>query len=154
MAENCQYVTLGIAGELLAIPVERVREILELQQISQLPGAPSILLGMIDVRGESVPVVDLRLKLGFVPCEDDSSTRIMVISAPVGDKETLIGVKVDCVHEVSVLDTDRLDPPPEAAVGWRAEHIAGVGRRNGKFVTVLNFERVFCADDVSAFEIA
>ncbi len=154
MANNVQYVTLGIAGELLAIPVDRVREILELQQISQLPGAPAILLGMIDVRGQSVPVIDLRLKLGFIPREDDSGTRIMVISAPIGGRDALIGVKVDCVHEVSVLDSDTLEPPPEAAVEWRAEHIAGVGRRNGQFVTVLNFERVFGAEDISVFDMA
>lgn len=152
--DGVQYVTLGIADELLAMPVERVREILELQQIAKLPGAPSILLGMIDVRGQSVPVVDLRLKLGFMPQEDDSRTRIMVISAPIGGNDTLIGVKVDCVHEVSVLDSGTLNPPPDIAEGWRAEHIAGIGRRNGKFVTVLNFERVFGAEDVAIFDMA
>ena len=67
MAESAQYVTLGIAGELLAMPVERVREILELQPVAQLPGAPSQLLAMIDVRGQSVPVSGLRCKLGFMP---------------------------------------------------------------------------------------
>jgi purine-binding chemotaxis protein CheW len=153
MAASIQYVTLGIAGELLAMQVEKVREILELQEISQLPGAPSILLGMIDVRGQSVPVIDLRLKLGFMPQEDNSGTRIMVISGPGSGRDPMIGVKVDCVHEVTVLDSETLDPPPEAAVGWRAEHIAGVGRRNGKFVTVLNFELVFGTENVAAFEM-
>jgi purine-binding chemotaxis protein CheW len=154
MAERAQYVTLGIAGELLAIPVERVREILELQPIAQLPGAPNHLLGMIDVRGQSVPVIDLRLKLGFMPGEDDSSTRIMVIAASTGGPEAVIGVKVDRVHEVTLLDAGTLDPPPEAAAGWRAEHIAGVGRRSGEFVTVLDFERVFGADEMTVLDLA
>ena len=154
MAESAQYVTLGIAGELLAMPVERVREILELQPVAQLPGAPPQLLGMIDVRGQSVPVIDLRCKLGFMPGEDDSGTRIMVITAAVGGKETEIGVKVDRVHEVTLLDSDALEPPPEAAAGWHADHIAGIGRRNGKFVTVLDFEQVFGADDMAALELS
>jgi purine-binding chemotaxis protein CheW len=154
MAESAQYVTLGIAGELLAMPVERVREILEPKPVAQLPGAPRHLLGMIDVRGQSVPVIDLRCKLGFMPGEDDSGTRIMVITAAVGGKETEIGVKVDRVHEVTVLDSDSLDPPPEAAAAWRAEHIAGIGRRNGKFVTVLDFELVFGADELAILDLA
>lgn len=154
MAESTQYVTLGLAGELLAMPVERVREILELQPVAQLPGAPPQLLGMIDVRGQSVPVIDLRCKLGFMPGEDDSGTRIMVITASLGGRETEIGVKVDRVHEVTVLDSDTLEPPPEAAAGWRAEHIAGVGRRNGEFVTVLDFEQVFGVDDMAVLDLA
>ncbi len=154
MAQSAQYVTLGIAGELLAMPVERVREILELQPVARLPGAPSHLLGMIDVRGQGVPVLDLRLKLGFMPAEDDGDTRVMVITATVAGADTVIGVKVDRVHEVTVLDSDRLEPPPGAAAGWRAETIAGIGRRNGKFVTVLDFERVFGTDDMAVFDLA
>ncbi|WP_372839385.1 chemotaxis protein CheW [Phaeovulum sp.] len=154
MAQSAQYVTLGIAGELLAMPVERVREILDLQPIARLPGAPSHLLGMIDVRGQGVPVLDLRLKLGFMPGEDDGDTRVMVITATVAGADAVIGVKVDRVHEVTVLDSDRLEPPPGAAAGWRAETIAGIGRRNGRFVTVLDFERVFGAADIAVFELA
>lgn len=149
MEHNAQYVTFGIAGELLAMPVERVREILEVQPVARLPGAPAHLLGMIDVRCQGVPVIDLRLKLGVMPGDDDGDTRIIVITATVGAQEMVIGVKVDRVHEVTVLDADGLDPPPEAAADWRAELIAGLGRRNGDFVTVLDFERVFGTGDLA-----
>ncbi len=154
MTQNSQYVTFGIAGELLALPVERVREILEVQPVARLPGAPSDLLGMIDVRGQGVPVIDLSLKLGFTPSEDDSDTRVIVLTAMTAGEDVVIGVKVDRVFEVTVLDGDAPDPPPEAAVGWHGEFIAGLGRHNGKFVTVLDFERVFSPDNIPMFNTA
>lgn len=154
MTHISQYVTIGIAGELLAMPVERVREILEFQSVARLPGAPSHLLGMIDVRGQSVPVIDLRLKLGFMPGEDDEDTRVIVLTADGGSGEIVIGVKVDRVFEVTALDEGALDPPPEAAAGWRSEFIEGLGRRNGAFVTVLDFGRVFGSDVLPMFDMA
>jgi purine-binding chemotaxis protein CheW len=154
MTQTSQYVTIGIAGELLAMPVERVREILEFQSVARLPGAPSHLLGMIDVRGQSVPVIDLRLKLGFMPGEDDEDTRVIVLTADGGAGEIVIGVKVDRVFEVTALDEGALDPPPEAAAGWRSEFIEGLGRRNGAFVTVLDFGRVFGSDELQMFDMA
>lgn len=151
MAQGPQYVTLGIAGDLLALPVDRVREILSPQPMARLPGAPSRFLGMIDVRAQGVPVLDLRLTLGLAPTEDDENTRIVVVNAAISGEEMAVGLKVDRVFEVTDLDADALDPPPEAAVGWRAELIAGLGRRNGRFVTVLDFGRLFGTEEAGLF---
>lgn len=147
MADIRQYVTLGIAGELLGVPVERVREILEIHPISRLPHAPPHLLGMIDVRGQGVPVVDLRLKLGFEKSDDTPDTRIIVLNVPVGERELTFGLKTDRVFEVSILDEEQLDAPPEIGVKWRSEFIAGIGRRNGNFVTVLDLGRLFSSGE-------
>lgn len=148
MADIVQYVTLGIASELLAVPVERVREILELQTISRLPHAPDHLLGMIDVRGQGVPVVDLRLKLGFEPAPDTESTRVVVLNVSTGGREVTFGLKTDRVFEVTVLDGEELEPPPEIGVKWRSEFIAGIGRRKGSFVTVLDLGHLFASGEM------
>lgn len=89
MAERAQYVTLGVNGELFAAPVEKVQEILEMRPVARLPQAPVNLLGMTDVRGEGIPVLDLRLTLGLSEVEDTENTRIVVLnvngaSAPPG----------------------------------------------------------------------
>ena len=81
MAENQQYVTLGVADEIFAAPVGKVQEILDMRPIARLPQAPSNLLGMIDVRGQGVPVLDLRLTLGMEPKDDTENTRIVVLSS-------------------------------------------------------------------------
>jgi purine-binding chemotaxis protein CheW len=141
-----QFVTLGIDRETFALPVETVREILDMCEISKLPNAPQQLLGMIDVRGTAVPVIDLRTKFGLPRIDATASTRILVLEVPTRGPVVLIGLVADRVFEVTSLDDDRLDPTPETGCRWRAEHIAGIGRRAEKFVIVLNLEKLL-ADD-------
>ena len=149
MSDLAQYVTLGIAQEIFAAPVERVQEILEMRQIARLPHAPAYLLGMIDLRGQGIPVVDLRLKLGLPAAEDTHATRIVVLRVTAAGREVVLGLKADRVFEVTVLDGGTLEPPPEIGVRWQSESIAGIGRRNGAFVTVLDLDQVFAAAEIS-----
>lgn len=140
------FVTLGAEGDVFAAPVERVQEILDLRPISRLPRAPASLLGMIDVRGRSVPVADLRALLGLGWGEDDHDTRILVLSLSDG---RVVGLKADRVYEVAALDEARLErPDPER--GWAMDAVAGIGRREGRFVSVLDVDRLL-AEDVAAF---
>ena len=142
MAEKAQYVTLGLNGELFAAPVSVVQEILDVQPIARLPQAPANLLGMTDVRGEGIPVLDLRLTLGLPPAEDTQNTRIVVLRMGSGEKELTVGLRADRVFEVTVLDQEELDPPPAISDTWDTHSIAGIGRRNGAFVTVLDLDRL------------
>ncbi|KRA42171.1 chemotaxis protein CheW [Devosia sp. Root635] len=142
MAERAQYVTLGVADELFAAPVEKVQEILDMRPIARLPQAPQTLLGMIDVRGQGIPVVDLRLTLGLPPAPDNANTRIIVLAIAGHDGELRLGLRADRVFEVTILDEDALDPPPAVSGSWSGHCIAGIGRRNGNFVTVLDLERL------------
>lgn len=142
MAERAQYVTLGVADELFAAPVEKVQEILDMRAIARLPQAPENLLGMIDVRGQGIPVVDLRLTLGLPAAADTENTRIIVLALAGQDGELRLGLRADRVFEVTVLDEAELDPPPAVGGSWSGRCIAGIGRRNGRFVTVLDLERL------------
>lgn len=149
MAENAQYVTLGIAGETFAAPVGRVQEILEVQPISRIPNAPASFLGMIDVRGQGVPVIDLRMKLGLEAASDTVNTRILVLRVGMDGRELTLGLKADRVFEVTALDETVLEEPPQIGVRWDSELITGIGRRNGAFVTVLDLERLFGTGDIA-----
>ena len=140
MAERAQYVTLGVNGELFAAPVEKVQEILEMRPVARLPQAPVNLLGMTDVRGEGIPVLDLRLTLGLSEVEDTENTRIVVLNVNGASAPLTLGLRTDRVFEVTVLDSDVLDPPPVVSGNWRARVVAGIGRRNGQFVTVLDLD--------------
>jgi len=150
MAERAQYVTLGVAKEIFAAPVEKVQEILDMRPIARLPQAPANLLGMIDVRGQGIPVLDLRLTLGMEPAEDNENTRIVVLSIVGPDRELTIGLRADRVFEVTVLDQDELDPPPAISASWQTHSIAGIGRRNGAFVTVIDLDRLLSGVDLPA----
>lgn len=142
MAERAQYVTLGVADELFAAPVEKVQEILDMRPIARLPQAPDTLLGMIDVRGQGIPVVDLRLTLGLPAAPDTENTRIIVLALTGQDADVRLGLRADRVFEVTILDDDALDPAPAVGGAWSGHCIAGIGRRNGRFVTVLDLERL------------
>jgi purine-binding chemotaxis protein CheW len=146
MQPMTQFVTLGIDRETFALPVETVREILDMCEISKLPNAPDQLLGMIDVRGTAVPVIDLRTKFGLPRIDATPNTRILVLELTQAGRKTLIGLVADRVFEVTGLDEDRLDPAPDTGCRWNSNHIAGIGRRADKFVVVLALERLL-ADD-------
>ena len=148
MTDRTQYVTLGVADELFAAPVERVREILDMRPIARLPQAPANLLGMIDVRGDGVAVVDLRLTLGRDQARDTENTRIIVLTVNTAGGAMTMGLKADRVFEVTLLDEAELDPPPQVSGSWSGHCIAGIGRRNGKFVTVLDLDRLLGTTDI------
>ena len=152
MTEATQYVTLGIDREVFAVPVDGVQEILDMLPISRLPHTPPHLLGMINVRGHGVPVIDLRAKLGLPVLGTTSDTRILVLEIPMNGTVMVVGLLADRVFEVTSLDGgpdgERLDPPPEIGTRWRSECIRGVGRRGDSFVVVFDLPRLFASDEV------
>ncbi len=137
MSKALQYLTLGLGPETFGIDIHHVREILDMRDVAALPSAPAYLLGMIDVRGEGIPVVDLRLKLGLPPVPATSTTRIVILDVPVEGRPRLVGFVADRVIAVSTLDGEALDPPPEVGGRWHADRLAGIGRKDGTFVIVL-----------------
>ncbi|MFC3703692.1 chemotaxis protein CheW [Devosia honganensis] len=142
MAEQAQYVTIGVAEEIFAAPVTKVLEILDMRPIARLPRSPDNLLGMIDVRGDGVPVIDLRLTLGMPKAPDTENTRIVVMAINGAKGVVTLGLRADRVFEVTLLDHETLDPPPAVSAGWNDNVIEGIGRRNGNFVTVLDLDRL------------
>jgi purine-binding chemotaxis protein CheW len=146
--EGTQYVTLGIGREVFAVDVQGVREILDVPAIAQLPNAPAYLLGMIDVRGECVPVVDLRVKLGFPPVDHTEHTRILVLEFQMPQRQLVLGLLADRVFEVTPLDGG-VEAPPDIGVRWGSDYIRGVGRRGESFVVVFDLARLFSTDEAA-----
>jgi purine-binding chemotaxis protein CheW len=147
--DSAQFVTMGLDGEVFGVPVALVREILDYRQITKLPQAPSYVLGMIDVRGEAVPIIDLRAKLGLPSLAATQASRLIVANIPLDGRETALGLLVDCVFEVTELDRNDIDPPPNVGGRWCADCIFGIGRRNGGFVVVFDLPRLLAGDDVA-----
>jgi purine-binding chemotaxis protein CheW len=144
---DAQFVTLGIDREVFAVPVEAVLEILDLREMFRVPDAPAYLAGLIDVRNRSVPVIDLRVKLGLPAAPATESTRIMVLEVTVQSRRLVLGLVADRVFEVAPLDQGRLEPPPDIGTKWHSDYIMGIGRRGDSFVVIFNLERLFSSDD-------
>jgi purine-binding chemotaxis protein CheW len=152
--ESDQFVTLGLDHEVFAVPVELVREILDMRQPFRIPEAPAHLAGLIDVRGRAVPVIDLRLKLGLPPRAASADTRILVLDVPVDGRLLSLGLIADRVFEVTALDADSLTPPPDIGTAWDCDYIEGIGRRGDTFVVIFDLARLLSSDDVAALGTA
>jgi purine-binding chemotaxis protein CheW len=150
MAQTSQYLTFGIDRECFALPVERVQEVLDMRPISRLPHAPPYVVGLTDVRGAGLIVIDLRAKFSFPPTEATNRTRIILVNAAVDGKRLGVGLVADCVFAVSDLSGAALEPPPSIGSRWRADYVTGVGREAGKFVIVLDLDRLIDSNEVAA----
>ena len=117
---NGQFVILGVERELFAIEVDCVQEILDHQPISWVPHAPDCMPGMIDVRRQTVPVVDLRIRFGLKAIEPTPHTRIIVLNIDAGNRRVVVGMLVDRVYEVSALTDHVLEAPPDIGLRWRS----------------------------------
>ncbi len=138
-----QFVTFSLGEELFAVPVQVVREILDHEDAFKIPHGPDYLLGLRDVRGQGVPVIDLRLRLGMSATVKTPHTRILVLDVPIGDKELALGLVADRVYEVVPFQADHIEPAPDIGVRWRSDYIAGVVRRDQGFVVIVDLAKLF-----------
>lgn len=144
-----QYVTLGIDREMFAIEVEKVYEILDFGAVSRVPNAPDYMLGMIDLRRRTVPVIDLRNKLGLPAAPFTTATRIIVLDVEVGGRTLPMGLVADRVYEVTSLSEHAMEPPPDIGVRWQSQYIKGVGRQGHAFVIVLDLACLFSEEEAA-----
>lgn len=150
MTQMHDVVTFDADGALYAVPVGRVQEILDLRPTAAMPNAPAHLLGIIDLRGANIPVVDLRRLLGRPDAQDTHQSRILVVSIQQDGRDAVIGVKTDRVIEVTLLDDTELKPLEEAEMlRWQGSPLMGVGRCKGQVVSVLDLDRLFARIDIA-----
>lgn len=147
--QTAQYLTLGLDRETFGIDIRGVREILDMQPVTRLPHAPHFLLGIIDVRGVSYPVIDFRKKLGLPTVEPTSTTRIIIVDVPMQGRRIGIGFVADRVFEVTQLDDSAAETPPEVGGRWQTRYIESIGRKGGGFVIVFDLERLMENDDLA-----
>lgn len=144
-----QFVTFALGEEVFAVPVTVVREILDHEGVFKIPHGPDYLMGLRDVRGQGVPIVDLRLRLGMPAMQQTPHTRVLVLDVPVARRLLTIGLVADKVFEVVPFGHEAIDAAPDIGASWNSDYIEGVVRRNGDFVVIVNLGRLF-ADNGAA----
>jgi len=148
--ETCQFMTFKLGDELFAINVSQVREVLEVQQITKVPTAPAYMRGVVNVRGQAIPVVDLRQRFGLPSVPDNINTRVIVMELNIDGETAVIGGLADSVHEVIELEEGNINPPPRIAMRWRTDFILGMGKRGEEFIIILNVNAVFSSEELIA----
>ena len=154
ITEAQQYLTFKLGNEVFAIEVAKVREVLDFVDITAIPRTPEFMSGVINLRGSVVPVVDLRLCFGMSKTERTLSTCIVVVEVVLDNESTVIGALADSVEEVIDLEPDQIEPAPRIGSQIRTDFIRGMGKRDSRFLMILDIDRVFSADQLAAVRAA
>src|SRR5512138_1871547 len=142
-----QYLSFTIAGTDYGLPILKVKEILQYEEPTRVPGAPASIRGVINVRGSVVPVVDLAVKFGKGETAPTSRTCVLVVEALVQADRLTLGVLADAVNEVLDLPATAVEPPPAFGAGVRLDYLTGVGKVGRSFVLLLELDRLLSASE-------
>jgi len=141
--EVLQWVTFKLETETYGINVMQVQEVLRYTEIAPVPGAPSYVLGIINLRGNVVTVIDTRLRFGLEPNEISDNTRIVIIEA----EKQVIGILVDSVAEVVYLKASEIDDAPNVGNDDSAKFIQGVSNRDGELLILVDLDQLLSDDE-------
>jgi purine-binding chemotaxis protein CheW len=146
---HAQYLTFMLGGEMLAIGILAVREIIEYGGLTEVPMMPECIRGVINLRGAVVPVLDLSARFGRPSTAVTKRTCIVIVEVNHGEEQQVIGVVVDAVNAVLEISAADIEPPPSFGARIRSDFIAGMGKVNGKFVILLDVNQVLSIDEMS-----
>lgn len=148
--ESGQFLTFQLGDELFAFDVLRTNEVLEVTQITRVPGASDAMIGVINLRGSVVPVIDLRKRLKMPAKEYTIDTAIIIIDTEYGDEKVIIGVLVDAAKQVIMLDKSQLEVPPKVGMNLKIEYITAIGKHDNRFIILLNSDKIFSEKELVA----
>lgn len=145
-----QYLTFKLQSEVYSFGILNVKEILEYGKITKVPMMPDFIQGVINLRGEVVPVVNLARRFGLKPSEITKRTCVVIIEVGSGESRQELGVMVDSVSEVLEIEADQIRPAPGFGAKIRNDFIRGMGKVNDDFVIILDQDRVLSVDELAA----
>lgn len=149
-----KYLSFTLNGEVYAMAIEQVKEIIEFGQITTVPMMPSYMRGVINLRGTVVPVIDLSRRFGGEASEVGRRTCIVILEVPLDSGEQaerqVIGVIVDAVNAVLDIAPDAIEPPPSFGTRIRPDFLQGMGKVKDRFVVILNVHRTLSIDELNA----
>jgi len=147
--EKNSYLSFCLADETFAINVKKVLEVLQLQKITKVPQTPEYVRGVINFRGEILPVIDTRLKFNMPEIEDNPRTIIIVLDLEVKGKEVKIGAIADAVKDVIDIKEVDIKDVPEMGSRYNTDFIYGMIRVEEEFVMILDIDKVFSVEEIS-----
>lgn len=148
--EPAQYLTFMLAQEQFAVGILGIKEIIEYQGVTEVPMMPACVRGVINLRGAVVPVVDLLARFGRPSSAVTKRTCVVIVEAACGTGERhVMGLLVDAVNEVLDIAPADIEPPPAFGARLRSDFLQAVGKVRGKFVLLLDVDRVLSVDEIA-----
>ena len=138
-----QFVIFQLGSEEYGVNISQAKEIIKPKNITNVPNTPEHVLGVINLRGQIVPVIDMKKRFSIeLNDKQDDSSRIITVEV----NDALIGIKVDGVNEVVWLDQDKLEPAPEVAGGLRQEYLIGIGKIGDRLLVLVDLNKILFED--------
>ncbi len=148
-ADMDQFLAFRLGEESFAFEIERVREVLSFTKVTKVPNTPDFMIGVINLRGNVVPVVDLRLLFGLGQGEMTEDTCIIIVEVALDDETLEIGARADAVREVFDLKKDNIEPAPTLGKHLDTEFMLGMGKKDDEFLLLLDIEKVFSMENLA-----
>ncbi len=145
-----QYLSFFMAGEEYAIGILQVREIVEYEAVTRVPGAPVWIRGVTNLRGSVLPVVDLAMKFGLPPGTINRRSCIVVVEVAFQEEKLVLGVLADAVGQVVDLGPGDIEPPPAFGTPVHANYLSGLAKASKKFILLLDIDRVLNSQELRA----
>ncbi|MEH6649235.1 MAG: chemotaxis protein CheW [Motiliproteus sp.] len=140
-----QYVTFLLKDEIYGINVMQVQEVLRYSEIAPVPGAPSYVLGIINLRGNVVTVIDTRQRFGLMPADVTDNTRVVIIEV----EKQVIGILVDAVSEVVYLNQSEIEKAPNIGTEESTKFIQGVCHKDDRLLILVELDKMMTEDEWS-----
>jgi purine-binding chemotaxis protein CheW len=153
-AASQQFLSFALGDEVFAVNVLQVREILDVINITRVPQMPDYLLGVINLRGSVVPVVDLRCKFGMEKRALNQENCIVVLEVDFDGERVVIGALTDAVREVLDLAAEQIEPPPRMGMKLKSEFIRAMGKQGESFIIILDIDKIFSSDELCTINSA
>ncbi len=146
---STQYLTFTLENEDFALDISQVREVLNIITITRVPRMPQFLSGVINLRGNVVPVIDLRLKLGMNAITKTVETCIVIVEVLIDNELTQMGALTDSVKEVIDLEPGQIAPPPKLGTKLKTEFIKGMGKQGERFLIILDIDKILSDEEIA-----
>jgi len=143
------YLSIKLGDELFAVDVRKVLEVLQKQQITKVPNVPDFIKGVINFRGEILPVIDARQKFNMPTREEGQKHVIIVLDLETDNRKLMLGVMADGVKDVLELSNDDVKDVPDMGCNYNVEFLKGMVRLDNRFLMVLNVDRVFSSEEIN-----
>ena len=142
-----QLVSFRLGKEEFAVDILKIQEINRMVEITRVPKSPDSVEGVINLRGNIIPIIDLRKKFRLPSAENSSENRIVVIDI----NKKVVGFIVDAVSEVLRLPANTVEPPPPMLAGIDSEYISGVGKLEDRLLILLDLDKILSQEEQDAF---
>ncbi len=143
------YLSFKLEDELFAAHVSKVLNILEMTKITKVPKSPDYMLGVMNLRGTVLPVIDTRLKFGLKISDFSVNTCIIVLDIDLEGESVIVGALVDAVQEVLEVEPANILPPPNIGSKYKSEFIEGITKSGDDFIMILDMDKVFSSEELS-----